>query len=84
MSDVRRVYGTDPGEDDQPQPGRTYAELTGGPLDGQLLDLTGWGEDSDGAALLTATGHYGPGGRSLYSPDPDSPGRWVWEGDTPA
>ncbi|MFF9345340.1 hypothetical protein ACF1CG_36975 [Streptomyces sp. NPDC014773] len=83
MSDDRRVYGTDPGEDPRPQPGRTYAELSGGPLDGQLLDLTGWGEDSGGAALITTTGHYGPGGRSLYGPRPGDPGRWEWEGDTP-
>ncbi|MFH8411226.1 hypothetical protein ACH4FX_41640 [Streptomyces sp. NPDC018019] len=50
-----RVYGTDfddphPG----PRPGRTYAELVGGPLDGLLLDITGWTteEIATGAALM--------------------------------
>ncbi|MFD9254585.1 transposase family protein [Streptomyces bottropensis] len=39
-----RVYGTDhdhPG----PLPHRDYAELVGGPLDGLLLDITGWTAD---------------------------------------
>ncbi|MFM9700602.1 hypothetical protein [Streptomyces europaeiscabiei] len=26
-----------------PKPGRSYAELVGGPLDGLLLDITDWG-----------------------------------------
>ncbi|MFJ3099597.1 hypothetical protein [Streptomyces hydrogenans] len=83
--DPRRVYGTDRGEDPRPQPGRTYQELTGGPLDGQLLDVTGWDENAlaDGAALITEAGAYGPGGRALYGPAPGDSGRWEWEGDTP-
>ncbi|MFJ3532541.1 MULTISPECIES: hypothetical protein [unclassified Streptomyces] len=28
-----------------PQPGRDYRELTGGPLDGQLIEVTGWTEE---------------------------------------
>ncbi|MFJ9434805.1 hypothetical protein ACIRQY_34880 [Streptomyces sp. NPDC101490] len=38
----RRVYGSDHDDPDPgPRPGHTYAELTGGPLDGLLLDITG-------------------------------------------
>ncbi|MFF7451752.1 MULTISPECIES: hypothetical protein [unclassified Streptomyces] len=38
-----------------PKPGRSYAELVGGPLDGLLLDITGWRpeEIDDGVSLLT-------------------------------
>nr|WP_030762200.1 hypothetical protein [Streptomyces griseus] len=85
MSDHRRVYGTDRHEDPRPQPGRTYTELCGGPLDGQLLDVTGWTDDAlgEGAALLTEAGACGPGGRALYDPVPGDPGRWEWTGDIP-
>ncbi len=39
----RRVYGSDPGDSHAgPHPGHDYRELVGGPLDGQLLDVTGW------------------------------------------
>ncbi|MEU6966046.1 hypothetical protein [Streptomyces chrestomyceticus] len=61
-----RGYGTD--FDDPhavPRPGRRYAELVGGPLDGLLLDITGWTpqEISTGAALMTELGQFGAGGR---------------------
>lgn len=61
------------------------AELYGGPLDGQTITLTGWTADqrAEGAALISPRSAYGPGGRSLYGPDPDDPSRWLWEGDTP-
>lgn len=67
------------------QPGRTYAELTGGPLGGLLLDITGWdpGVVDDGAALISPNGRYGPGGRSPYGPLPGDPLRWEWQGDIP-
>ncbi|WP_435862682.1 hypothetical protein [Streptomyces luteogriseus] len=59
-----QLYGADhdhPG----PKPGRRYAELVGGPLDGLLLDITGWRpeEIDDGVSLLTELGQFGPGGR---------------------
>lgn len=39
----RRVYGADHDDPDPgPRPGHTYRELVGGPLDGLLLDVTGW------------------------------------------
>jgi hypothetical protein len=48
---------------------RWYVEdqLTGGPLDGLLLDVTGWTTDeiATGAALPTGLGRF-PGGRTLY------------------
>lgn len=54
-----RVYGQDhdhprPG----PMPGRDYTELVGGPLDGLLLDITGWTADEiqTGAALMSELG----------------------------
>ncbi|MEU2793964.1 hypothetical protein [Streptomyces sp. NPDC007100] len=81
-----RVYGTDfddphPG----PRPGRTYAELVGGPLDGLLLDITGWTpqEIATGTALMTEIGQFGAGGRALYGPRPGDAGRWDWCGDVP-
>ncbi|MFH8617417.1 hypothetical protein ACH4E8_20395 [Streptomyces sp. NPDC017979] len=79
-----RVYGADhdsPG----PRPGRDYAQLVAGPLDGLLLDVTGWtpAQRATGAALTTEIGRYGAGGRALYRPRPGSPGRWDWSGDVP-
>jgi hypothetical protein len=88
-----RVYGHD---HDAPNPGplpwQTYAALIGGPLDGLLLDITGWRpeEIDDGAALSTELGQF-PGGRSLYDPrsgEPRSAGpgvscRFYYSGDTP-
>jgi hypothetical protein len=67
-----RVYGRD---HDDPVPGplphQTYAVLVGGPLDGLLLDITGWRpeEIEDGVALMTELGRW-PGGRALYDPAP--------------
>ncbi|MGW0121473.1 hypothetical protein [Streptomyces sp. NPDC003327] len=81
-----RVYGQDhdhprPG----PLPGRTYVELVGGPLDGLLLDVTGWTARAlaAGAALETGLGRFGTGGRALYDPRADDPRRWDWSGDAP-
>lgn len=37
----RRVYGADH-DHPCPRPDRRYAELIGGPLDGLMLDITGW------------------------------------------
>ncbi|MEV0750188.1 hypothetical protein AB0I75_34140 [Streptomyces sp. NPDC050273] len=65
MTQAPRVYGT---EHDAPatgpQPGHTYRELVGGPLDGQLIEVTGWTEDeiTTGAQLITPHSAYGPGG----------------------
>ncbi|WP_331725052.1 hypothetical protein [Streptomyces sp. NBC_00040] len=78
-----RVYGTDHDDPNPgPRPGRDYAELVGGPLDGLLLDITGWTADEiqTGVALMTELGQFGPGGRALY---PGERGRWDWSGDTP-
>ncbi|MGP3632439.1 hypothetical protein ACTU45_03510 [Streptomyces sp. 24-1644] len=89
-----RVYGHD---HDAPNPGplphQTYAVLVGGPLDGLLLDITGWRpeEIEDGVALMTELGRW-PGGRALYDPLPDAPRpaagpgvvcRFHYSGDTP-
>ncbi|MFF7550128.1 hypothetical protein ACFZCU_41840 [Streptomyces canus] len=62
--------------------GRTPA---GGPLDGLLLDITGWRpeEIDDGVALRAEAGQFGPGGRALYDPRPGDPSRWDWGGDSP-
>ncbi len=72
-----RVYGAEPGEEAGPEPGREYRELVGGPLDGQLLDVTGWDADmlECGATLITNLGHYGGGGRAHYEPRPGDPDR---------
>lgn len=44
----------------------------GGPLDGLLLDITGWRpeEIDDGVSLPTELGQFSPGGRALYDPPP--------------
>ncbi|MFE6189136.1 hypothetical protein ACFQ6U_32405 [Streptomyces sp. NPDC056465] len=63
-----------------------YIELSGGPLDGQLLDVTGLTDDERlaGAYLITPHSAYGPGGRASYGPTFSRPwGPWVWEGDVP-
>ncbi|MFE9908642.1 hypothetical protein [Streptomyces clavifer] len=66
-------------------PGHRYATLTGGPLDGQLIDVTGWSvqELLDGAALIALLGVFGPGGRSHYAGRHGDPDRLHWIGDTP-
>ncbi|MCX5078680.1 hypothetical protein OHA84_00585 [Streptomyces sp. NBC_00513] len=86
--DVRRVYGSSDGsgEEPAPRPDHVYAELLGGPLDGLLLDVTGWsGADRvEGALLITDKGLYGPGGRAFYAPVAgDVEGLFLWRGDTP-
>lgn len=82
----RRVYGADHDDPDPgPQPGHVYRELVAGPLDGLLLDVTGWSEEQlrGGALLITEIGAYGPGGRADYNPRPGDPDRWDWSGDVP-
>ncbi|WP_030669360.1 hypothetical protein [Streptomyces sp. NRRL B-1347] len=82
----RRVYGADhDAPDPGPQPGHDYRELVGGPLDGLLLDVTGWteGQLAEGALLDTEIGRYGPGGRAEYGPRSGSRQLWDWRGDTP-
>ena len=88
-----RVYGCD---HDDPHPGplphQTYVALTGGPLDGLLLDTTNWRpeEVDDGVALATELFQW-PGGWALYDPrpgEPQPPGgpvacRFHYSGDTP-
>ncbi|MFV2118243.1 hypothetical protein ACE14D_07255 [Streptomyces sp. Act-28] len=80
-----RVYGQDH-EDPRPgpRPGRAYVELVGGPLDGLLLDVTGWSADeiAAGAALRTELGRFGAGGRAVYDPRPGDRRRFDWSGDT--
>lgn len=81
-----RVYGADHEDPDPgPQPGRHYVELVGGPLDGLLLDVTGWtpGQLREGAVLATELGRYGAGGRSLYGPRTGAPGLFDWQDDIP-
>ncbi|WP_371484706.1 hypothetical protein [Kitasatospora sp. NBC_00315] len=80
-----RVYGADHDDPDPgPRPGHAYRELVAGPLDGLLLDVTGWsaGELADGAALPTEIGRFGAGGRARYTPRRENPRRWDWAGDT--
>ncbi|MFE6272196.1 hypothetical protein ACFVQ9_25785 [Streptomyces goshikiensis] len=82
----RRVYGAYPDDPDQgPEPGHDYVELVGGPLDGLLLDVTGFSAEglAEGAALIAENGHYGAGGRALYGPQAGDSTRYQWEGDVP-
>ncbi|MFJ2771065.1 hypothetical protein [Streptomyces sp. NPDC087300] len=81
----RRVYGAEHDDPDPgPQPGHAYRELSGGPLDGLLLDVTGWtaAQLDEGALLVTEIGAFGPGGRADYGPRPGSDVMWDWRGDT--
>ena len=79
-----RVYGADH-EDAGPRPGRVYAVLVAGPLDGLLLDVTGWSahDRTEGVALRTEIGRYGPGGRALYAPRHADGCVFDWCGDVP-
>ncbi|MFG2146168.1 hypothetical protein ACGFRG_18460 [Streptomyces sp. NPDC048696] len=82
----RRVYGADHDDPDPgPRTGHDYRELVAGPLDGLLLDVTGWSEERlrEGAPLATEIGSHGPGGHAWYGPRPGDPGHWDWSGDTP-
>ncbi|MFJ3176612.1 hypothetical protein ACIPJK_38535 [Streptomyces roseus] len=82
--------GAEPsGRDPGPKPGHVYGELVGGPLDGMLLDVTGWEPEEvvDGVVLMSEQGAFGPG-RSDYEPADTDPGaggvgRFVWRGDVP-
>ncbi|WP_103512436.1 hypothetical protein [Streptomyces sp. SM13] len=58
-----RIYGNGPGEASVRRPGHVYAELVGGLLDVQFLDVTGWSAQQlvDGALLICETGMYGAG-----------------------
>ncbi|GAA3183676.1 hypothetical protein GCM10010451_36010 [Streptomyces virens] len=49
-----RVYGAGP-DHPGPRPDRRYAELVGGPLDGLLLDITGWTPDEVDTGVAPAT-----------------------------
>lgn len=80
-----RVYGADH-ENPAPRPGRVYAELVGGPLDGLLLDVTGRAEGDlrGGVVLPTELGRHGAGGAALYAPrGPGALRRLDWRGDVP-
>lgn len=82
----RRVYGADHDDPDPgPRPGHVYRELVAGPLDGLLLDVTGWSDQQlrEGAVLPTEIGAHGPGGHTLYAPRPAAPAYWDWAGDIP-
>ncbi|MET8749960.1 hypothetical protein ABZW32_07705 [Streptomyces sp. NPDC004667] len=81
----RRVYGGDHDDPDPgPRPGHRYGELVGGPLDGLLLDVTGWSARrlAEEARLPTEIGRYGPGGRTHYRRRPGDPDHWDWSGDS--
>ncbi|MFI0813761.1 hypothetical protein [Streptomyces echinatus] len=87
------VYGCD---HDDPHPGplpaRTYASLVGGPLDGLLLDVTGWTADEvDGGVAQSTELSRCPAAAHCYDPsadEPRTPGpgvacRFHYCGDTP-
>ncbi|MDL5206128.1 hypothetical protein [Streptomyces sp. ALI-76-A] len=88
-----RGYGHDyDAPDPGPLPWQTCAALIGGPLDGLLLDITGWRpeEVDDGAALSAELGQF-PVGRALLDPHPGEPRtagpgvmcRFCYSGDSP-
>ncbi|RKN45621.1 hypothetical protein [Streptomyces hoynatensis] len=62
----------------------SMVQLYGGPLDGEVLDLSALSreEAKTGVALPAERCAY-PGGRALYTPDPELEGVWRWSGDIP-
>ncbi|MFF9218910.1 hypothetical protein [Streptomyces viridosporus] len=68
-----------------PRPGRRYAEPVGGPLDGLLLEVTGFTPDEvdTDAALATELGQFGADGRTVYGPRSGEADRFDWTGITP-
>ncbi|PTH90323.1 hypothetical protein C9J60_05025 [Streptomyces sp. A244] len=68
-----------------PLPGRRYAELVGGPLDGLLLGITGWTLDEVDTSVVLSTelGQFGASGRARYGPRPGDPGCLDWTAATP-
>lgn len=77
------MYGADHDDPDPgSQRGHEYVELVGGPLDGLLLDVTGWSaeEQETGATLITEIGAYGPDRRAEYEPRLGVSDRWDWPG----
>ncbi|MFJ8770356.1 hypothetical protein [Streptomyces clavifer] len=57
--------------------------MIGGPLDGQLIDVTGWSRQLvDGTALITGC-RFGPGGRTHDEGRPGDLDRLHSIGDTP-
>ncbi len=64
-----RVYGADH-DDPGLRAGHLYRELVAGPLDGLLLDVTGWStqELADGAALITELGAFGAAAAPTTAP----------------
>ncbi|MFI5642673.1 hypothetical protein ACIA8H_35480 [Streptomyces goshikiensis] len=85
--DARQVYDGWGGERCELVPGRVLVDLAGGPLDGRLLDVSGWRAEgrAEGSLLVTDLGLYGPGGRAFYTPaetdlQGDRPFRWRLSG----
>lgn len=83
-----RIYGSDHDGTDAHiiLADHEYVELDGGPLDGQLLDVTGLTADerAAGAYLITPHSAYGSGGCASYGPTFSRPhGPWVWECGVP-
>ncbi|MDT0406723.1 MULTISPECIES: hypothetical protein [Streptomyces] len=79
-----RVYGADH-DDPSPRDDRTYVELSGGPLDGLLLDITDLPERDlrHGVTLPTEIGRYGPGAHTHYTPRTPTSRTYDWHGDLP-
>ncbi|MFH9118558.1 hypothetical protein [Streptomyces globisporus] len=62
-----------------------YAEQGGGPLDGQLLDVTGWSAQQllDGALLICESERDVRAGWAQRLRGPGEAGRLYWQGDMP-
>ncbi|MFJ2102903.1 hypothetical protein ACIOHR_37775 [Streptomyces anulatus] len=65
---------------------RRGAAVVGGPLDGQLLNVTALTaeEQADGAHLMANNSAYGFGGRADYEPRPSCATRWDRSGYAPS
>ncbi|MGW4896079.1 DUF6292 family protein [Kitasatospora sp. NPDC004240] len=77
--------GPENGTDAGPElPGPARRDLVGGPLDGHRMDVsTRTAEQLRRGLALRAAGCAYPGGRSLYTQDPERPDVLRWSGDLP-
>lgn len=75
MADARPwTYGTDDDLAPHPTPGHLYVEHTGGPIDRQLLDVTGYTaeERAEGALLISDRGCSSPTAAPTTIPAPEA------------
>ncbi|PRX97943.1 hypothetical protein [Allonocardiopsis opalescens] len=60
-----------------------HIELIAGPMDGAIMETRRLSERHLAEGIAFKHPRCGiPGGHSVYTPDPERPGVWLWRGDT--